>query len=60
MILMILMIMNNILNMTYGIIVHKIKLLKIKMKIIVIVIVIIVIVIIIIILNKCEEIKVMI
>ena len=59
MILMILMIMNNILNMTYGIIVHKIKLLKIKMKIIVKVI-IIVIVIVIIILNKCEEIKEMI
>ena len=42
---MILMIMNNILNMTYGIIMHKIKLLKMKMKIIV---------------NKCEEIKEMI
>ena len=60
---MILMIMNNILNMTYGIIVHKIKLLKIKMKIIVkviIIVIVIVIVIVIIILNKCEEIKEMI
>ena len=56
---MILMIMNNILNMTYGIIMHKIKLLKMKMKIKVKVIIII-IVIVIIILNKCEEIKEMI
>ena len=55
---MILMITNNILNMTYWIIMHKIKLLKMKMKIIVKVIIIIVIVIII--LNKCEEIKEMI
>ena len=57
MILMILMIMNNILNIIYGIIVHKIKLLKIKMKIIVKVIIIVIVIII---LNKCEEIKEMI
>ena len=54
---MTLMIMNNILNMTYGIIMHKIKLLKIKMKIIVKVIIIVIVIII---LNKCEEIKEMI
>ena len=42
---MILMIMNNILNMTYRIIVHKIKLLKIKMKIIVKVIIIVIVII---------------
>ena len=52
---MILMIMNNILNITYEIIVHKIKLLKMKMKIIVKVIIIVIII-----LNKCEEIKEMI
>ena len=52
---MILMIMNNILNMTYGIIMHKIKLLKMKMKIIVKGIIIVLIIV-----NKCEEIKEMI